>query len=306
MGRGSYTASDWASLRSSRKLTDASRTENVFTAKSARMTYDVCHITCRESRDSEDSPHATPVIIGFDVTASMGYLAKELSVHAVNQAVMSLRRGKAVTDPQFLCAAIGDRKSDKTPLQVTQFESDIRIIRQLTDLYLEGGGGGNYGESYHLLWYFAAYRTAADCFEKRGEKGLLFTIGDDACHPQLTAAEIRRVFGAGNAYTLSNEELIAAAEKHWQLFHIHIETGSDYSAAVLRQWLTLLPGRVAVIHKNNIRDLASLLDVLSQMAAGVTANEALRSLNQDDAEQLAHSVALIDLQSKEQDNIITF
>ena len=102
------------------------------------------------------------------------------------------------------------------------------------------------------------------------------------------------------------EELIAAAEKHWQLFHIHIETGSDYSAAVLRQWLTLLPGRVAVIHKNNIRDLASLLDVLSQMAAGVTANEALRSLNQDDAEQLARSVALIDLQSKEQDNIITF
>ena len=127
MGRGSYTASDWASLRSSRKLTDASRTENVFTAKSARMTYDVSHITCRESRDSEDSPHATPVIIGFDVTASMGYLAKELSVHAVNQAVMSLRRGKAVTDPQFLCAAIGDSKSDKTPLQVTQFESDIRM-----------------------------------------------------------------------------------------------------------------------------------------------------------------------------------
>ena len=74
----------------------------------------------------------------------------------------------------------------------------------------------------------------------------------------------------------------------------------------MRQWLTLLPGRVAVIHKNNIRDLASLLDVLSQMAAGVTANEALRSLNQDDAEQLARSVALIDLQSKEQDNIITF
>ena len=147
MGRGSYTASDWASLRSSRRLTDASRTENVFTAKSARMTYDVSHITCRESRDSEDSPHATPVIIGFDVTASMGYLAKELSVHAVNQAVMSLRKGKAVTDPQFLCAAIGDSKSDKTPLQVTQFESDIRIIRQLTDLYLEGGGGGNYGES---------------------------------------------------------------------------------------------------------------------------------------------------------------
>lgn len=306
MGRGSYTASDWASLRSSRRLTDSNRTENVFTAKSAHMIYDVTHITRRESRDNEDSPRSTPVIIGFDVTASMGYLAKELSVHAVNEAVMSLRNGSAITNPQFLCAAIGDSKSDTTPLQVTQFESDIRIIRQLTDLYLEGGGGGNYGESYHLLWYFAAYRTAADCFEKRGEKGLLFTIGDDACHPQLTAAEIRRVFGVSNALTLSGEELIAAAEKHWQLFHIHIETGSDYSAAVLQQWLTLLPGRVAVIHKNDIRDLAGLLNVLAQMANGTTANAALRGLNQDDAERLARSVALIDLRNKKQDNVIEF
>lgn len=306
MGRGSYTASDWASLRSSRRLTEANRTENVFTAKSAHMVYDVTHITRRESRDNEDSPRSTPVIIGFDVTASMGYLAKELSVHAVNEAVMSLRNGNAITNPQFLCAAIGDSKSDTTPLQVTQFESDIRIIRQLTDLYLEGGGGGNYGESYHLLWYFAAYRTAADCFEKRGEKGLLFTIGDDACHPQLTAAEIRRVFGVSNALTLSGEELIAAAEKHWQLFHIHIETGSDYSAAVLQQWLTLLPGRVAVIHKNDIRDLAGLLNVLAQMANGTNTNAALRGLNQDDAERLARSVALIDLRNKKQDNVIEF
>ena len=122
----------------------------------------------------------------------------------------------------------------------------------------------------------------------------------------LTAAEIRRVFGVSNALTLSGEELIAAAEKHWQLFHIHIETGSDYSAAVLRQWLTLLPGRVAVIHKNDIRDLAGLLNVLAQMANGTTANAALRGLNQDDAERLARSVALIDLRNKKQDNVIEF
>jgi len=306
MGRGSYTASDWASLRRSNNLTDENRVETIFSAKRAGTAYDVRHVVLRESRDNADSPHSTPVIIGFDVTASMGYLAKELSVHTINEAVQRLFAGNAIPNPQFLCAAIGDSRSDKAPLQVTQFESDIRVIRQLTDLYLEGGGGGNYGESYHLLWYFAAFRTAADCFDKRGEKGLLFTIGDDSCHPQLTAAEIRRVFGANNAYTLSNEELIAAAEKHWQLFHIHIETDGSYSAGVLQQWLTLLPGRVAVIHKKNIRSLASLLDILSQMSAGFTANEALRSLNQDDAEQLARSVALIDLQSKQQNNVIAF
>lgn len=161
MGRGSYTASDWASLRRSNDLTDENRVETIFSAKCAGTAYDVRHVVLRESRDNADSPHSTPVIIGFDVTASMGYLAKELSVHTINEAVQRLFAGNAIPNPQFLCAAIGDSRSDKAPLQVTQFESDIRVIRQLTDLYLEGGGGGNYGESYHLLWYFAAFRTAA-------------------------------------------------------------------------------------------------------------------------------------------------
>jgi hypothetical protein len=82
----------------------------------------------RESRDSEDSPESTPVIIGFDVTASMGYLAKELALHSMNEIIKHLYKAKPITNPHILCAAIGDSLADKYPLQVTQFEADIRII----------------------------------------------------------------------------------------------------------------------------------------------------------------------------------
>lgn len=59
------------------------------------------------------------------------------------------------------------------------FEADIRIARQLEKLWLEKGGGGNCCESYTLPWYFAALHTAIDWFEKRGQKGYLFTVGDE-------------------------------------------------------------------------------------------------------------------------------
>ena len=195
MGRGSYRATDWAALRSSRKLSGDSTEVQIFDSKAANASNRSNYIKLRESRDNPDSPRSTPVIIGFDVTASMGYLAKEIATNSLNNMISQILANKAVTDPQVLCAAIGDVKSDKYPLQVTQFESDIRMVRQLMTLCLEGGGGGNDGESYNLLWYFASRHTSTDCHEKRHKKGLLFTIGDDKCHADLSRSEIFNAFG---------------------------------------------------------------------------------------------------------------
>ncbi len=305
MGQGSYRASDWAALRSSKNLTEETRVENVFTARSGSYAYDSKRVAFREARDSDDSPRSTPIIIGFDVTASMGYLAKELAVHALNRTVTALYEEKPIFDPQILCAAIGDSKCDRWPLQVTQFESDIRIIRQLTDLCLEGGGGGNGGESYHLLWYFAANKTRTDCFEKRHKKGFLFTIGDDCCHPQLSPAEIARVFGDRTDMAVSNEEMIRQAERQYELFHILIETDGSYFAEAWRYWHDLMPDRVAVLHQKDIAILSDLLVALIATTAGKTINEALRALDQDAAERIARSMSTIRVENQKK-NVITF
>ncbi|MCR5552820.1 MAG: hypothetical protein K6F19_06825 [Oscillospiraceae bacterium] len=303
MGYGSYTAGDWAKLRSSKGLTAGSRVEQVYTAVSASPVYDSRNVPFRESRDSADSPRATPVIIGFDVTASMGYLAKELAVHGMDRTVTALCERRPISDPQIICAAIGDSKCDRWPLQVTQFEADIRIIRQLTDLCLEVGGGGNGGESYNLLWYFAANHTRTDCEEKRRERGFLFTIGDDLCHPQLSPAEIERVFRERVPYALSSEELIRMAEKRYHVFHVLIETGDSYFTEAWRSWQALLPGRTAVLHRKDLACLPELITAVITAASGKPVSEALKALDQDAAERVARSMSSLRFGKKPADKL---
>ena len=293
MGYGSYTASDWISLKKSRKLNSENTAENVFTVHSVSEKYDPRCFSVRESRDSEDSPQACPVIIGFDVTASMGYLAKELAVNALNKTVMSVYDNKPVSYPHIMCAAIGDSKCDKSPVQVTQFEADIRIIKQLTELYLEGGGGGNDGESYHLLWYFASRHTSFDEYEKRHKKGIIITIGDDKCHRILTRNEVRSFFSDEIEYDLSSEELLREAEEKYRVFHICIENGSDRDYDVFAQWHSLMPGRVTVINRKNISLLSYLITGIISMASGKTHNETLGCMDQTVSKNLSRSIALI-------------
>ena len=293
MGRGSYTASDWIKLRSS--FGSANNNEHIFEEKVSSVAPASLKGIERESRDNEDSPRSTPVIIGFDVTASMGYLAEELALNSLNKAIVYLYKNKPISCPQVMCCAIGDSKSDKYPLQVTQFESDIRIIKQLTGLCLEGGGGGNGGESYALAWYFAARRTHTDCYEKRGEKGHLITIGDDNCHRVLTRNEISRVFGDSAEYDLSAEELIAGAEKMYNIFHICIDKGAPEDERIFTGWRELLPGRTAVINKKDISYLAELIYALISVAEGRTPNEVLSAVDQQAAEIISGSLAYINI-----------
>lgn len=300
MGRGSYTAADWVRLRSE---FGTKKAPQLFAEQSARPAAESLHGVFREARDNEDSPFSTPVIIGFDVTSSMGWLAEELALRALNRAIMYLYEHKPISCPQVMCCAIGDSRSDRNPLQVTQFESDIRIIRQLTGLYLEGGGGGNGGESYHLAWYFAAHRTRTDCWEKRCKKGHLITIGDDRCHSVLTKNEILRVFGDRPEYDLSDRELLAAAEKKYHVYHICIDTGMPECRKVFADWNALMPGRAAVIGRQYISDLAELIYALISVGEGQSQNDALRAVDQSAAEHIAAALAPI---RSDDPNIISF
>ena len=160
MGYGSYRASDWTKLKVSKGLREESTAQEIFRAKGMQDRYNPRYIQMRESCDSADSPCSTPIVIGFDVTGSMGYLAEEIAKNAMHKVVTMIYDKKPVTNPHIMCAAIGD-VCDKAPLQVTQFEADIRIQEQLMELWLEGEGG-DAPESFNLLWYFAAFHTCSD------------------------------------------------------------------------------------------------------------------------------------------------
>ncbi|ONG58147.1 hypothetical protein BKE38_03395 [Pseudoroseomonas deserti] len=223
MGHARWSPTDWASY--ARSSAGKSRAE-LFDARRIDPALDPKGVALREARDSAHNPNSTGIVIGLDVTGSMGMIADALARHGLGTLVEEVLARKPVPDPQVMVMGIGDAFCDQAPLQVTQFEADIRIAQQLQALWLEHGGGGNDSESYQLPWYFAARHTAMDCFEKRGRKGYLFTVGDEMPPPVLLPEQIARITGDGEERPLSPEALLAEVEKKFHVFHLIVEEGS--------------------------------------------------------------------------------
>lgn len=208
--------------------------------------FQVKNIVLRESRDSELNPNSTPIILGLDVTGSMGVYAAKIAQEHLPNLMSNVINESVIPDPHLLIMGIGDpRANDRYPAQASQFESDLRIIEQTRELFIEGRGGGNSHEGYDLAWYFAKYCTSTDA-NNRGSKGVIFTFGDEPIAPRpLTHEEWVKVFG-GREYPEYNsmQELYSTVSEDWEIFHVIIEEGSFFQASpheVRKSWAKVLP-----------------------------------------------------------------
>ncbi len=272
MGRGSYTAADWNKLRNSRNIAGAKSETEIFKSTSCDQRFDPRFIQTREARDSEDHPESLPIILGLDVTGSMGYLAKMVAQESLNETMMKLYSTNAVKDPALMFAAYGDI-DDASPLQVTQFESDIRIAEQLLDLWLENAGSGRVVPN--LLWYFAAKHTSLDSYEKRKKKGYIFTIGDVAdCRKEGEPGNLpvlyERVFG--EKVNMKVGDIVKAAEEKFELFHLFLDDGFGKAKNIV----SLLPGHTMVIRTDEIDCIPEIVISTIQMTEGMTLEETLK------------------------------
>ena len=248
MGNSRWDASDWT--RYTRTTTAGRSREQVFSRQRMRKNFDPARISVRESCDSDANPASTAIIVAFDETGSMGDIPNAFVREGLGTLVSEILARKPVTDPHIMIMGFGDAWTDRAPLQVTQFEPDIRIARQLKDIYLEGNGGGNGFESYNLPWYFAAQKTRIDCFEKRAKKGYLFTVGDEPPPPALLASHVRRVFADRIERDLDSREVLAMASQMYDVFHVVVEQGwfyQNHADQVRRQWRELLGERVLLL-----------------------------------------------------------
>lgn len=243
MGYARWNPSDWTDYvaRGHGKHTD-----ELFARRGMHPALDPFGVGVRESRDSELNPCSTGIVVALDVTGSMGMLADAMAREGLGTLVEEILHRRPVSDPHTMIMGVGDAACDQAPLQATQFEADIRIAEQLSALWLEKGGGGNDHESYHLPWYFAAMHTGMDCWEKRGRKGYLFTVGDEDPPGRLLASQVRRVTGDRLHRDLGAAEVLRMAQRSFHVFHLVVEEGS-YAARdpdrVASNWTRLLGER---------------------------------------------------------------
>lgn len=190
-------------------------------------TLDPLGVDLRESRDSDEHPTSLSIAVLFDVTGSMGQVPVVLQTKLPQLLGLLLRKGY-VAHPQIMFGAIGDATCDRVPLQIGQFESDNRMDSDLGNIFLEGGGGGQMTESYELALYFMARHTAIDCFDRRGQRGYLFIIGDEMAYPEVKAAEVRAVLGDDLTGNIPLAQIVAEARRRWDVYYV-LPEGSSYA-----------------------------------------------------------------------------
>ena len=286
MGRGSYTASDWDKLRTTRGITSAATADNLFRNNRMLDKYNPRFINMRESRDNDEHPHSTPIAIGVDVTGSMGYLSEQIVKNSLNELMKKLYASNVIPDPQLMFGAIGDAKSDMAPLQVTQFESDIRIAEQLMELWIEGAGGDS-PEDYQLLWYFLAKHTDIDCFNKRGKKGFCFTIGDAAFHDSVTGGNIKAIFN-DDAKLYRTSELAKMASEKYELFHIDLNAGKMSASKYI-------PGRVISVSPSEVKYLPEIIIAAIQLISGKNNDDILNGLDFSAKQVVSRAVSTLNV-----------
>lgn len=267
MGGGSYSSDRRAvaAAASGFKTKSAREIFRQRTINSAMNPYDV---KLRESRDSEEHPNSVAIVLALDVTGSMGGIPHHLVKEGLPHIMENIIAG-GIKDPQLLFMGIGDHEHDDSPLQVGQFESsDPLLDKWLTDIYLEGGGGANKGESYFLAWHFAGMHTSIDCFEKRSQKGFLFTIGDEPVLDSIPKREIESIMGPGQHEDFSAMVLLDKAREMYDVYHIHIKEGSNgRKQSVMDGWSQIMGDNLIII--DDYRDVPKTIsDIVSVPSDG--------------------------------------
>lgn len=221
----------------------------------------------------------TPIAIITDVTGS-GMTTPQIVRDDIPQ-LMGLLKIRQDIFPDILFMALGDIVCDSYPAQMGQFESGAdEISYALSQLILEGGGGGNQYESYTEALYALGYKTNIDSV-KRGVKGTAVIIGDELPRPIAKMNDL-------NKYWLSNEErvnrdytlteIMEKVRENWNIYFVICATASYWDdKTVEKKW------REVVGNENFIRlikpeDISELVASLVLVNNGVEVNTIVNQL----------------------------
>ena len=275
MGSGTVSHSSMRSYATSLgrtyDTTTGRTTGQTFEARSIDPSLDPRRFKVRECCNSDEHPNTIPVILALDVTGSMGEACSETAA-ALGTIILDLY--KHHKDIEICVMGIGDLAYDSAPIQMSQFESDIRIAESLDKVYMEHGGGGNSYESYTAAWYMGLKRTRLDCYDKQQRKGIIITMGDEPLNPYLPAYKLNDAIDATEQADIETRQLYQEASRKFDIFHIAVDSPSDsyrnYANDIATSFGKVLGLRYKV---SGINGLAGAIEsCINESVAGVQAS----------------------------------
>lgn len=284
MGSGSFKLSSFTSYSCSKGADYDALTGRVvgqeFTAKGMDDTLNPLKFSVRECVNNEEHPNTIPVILALDVTGSMGSACKE-TAEALGVIITNLY--KKFKDIEFCIMGIGDLAYDRAPIQMSQFESDIRIAESLDKVYMEHGGGSNDYESYTAAWYMGLKRTKLDCFDKQGRKGIIITMGDEQLNPYLPAGNLSKAIGGSEQGDIETPKLYEEASKKFDIFHIAVDDPHTcyrwHASDIADTFGTLLGSRFKIATINNLA--GAIEECISESVQGMAEVPVQNTVNEN-------------------------
>ena len=145
--------------------------------------------------------------------------------------------GQIMTDPSISFCAIGDVFFDDAPLQITDFAQGTQIDQLISKIYLEGGGGKGYNESYEL----AAYFYLKCCEIKYAEIPYFFITSDETFYKVITSKTIKQVIGR-NEIQMESKNVFLELTQKFNVFVLHkpYDINSKENNNITMQWKKLL------------------------------------------------------------------
>lgn len=257
MGAGSFTTASYCtyskSLGRDYDYSTGRVSGQTFVSRRLDESLDPQKFTIRECANSDEHPNTIPVILALDVTGSMGEACSET---AAALGVIMTNLYKKFKDIEFCVMGIGDLAYDEAPIQMSQFESDVRIAEALDKIYMEHGGGGNTFESYTAAWYMGLKHTKLDCFDKQGRKGIIITMGDEPLNPYLPFKRLNESANVTEQANVETPELYRQASEKFDIFHIAVDSPRDcyrsYEHDIEKSFGQILGERLKVSTINNL------------------------------------------------------
>lgn len=277
MGSGSFSSNSFAKYSNS-----LGRSYDTTTGRVTGQTYTAHNIdenmkpykVIRECCNTDEHPNTIPVILALDVTGSMGSACRE-TAESLGAIMADLY--KRFKDVQIMVMGIGDLVYDRAPIQISQFESDVRIAEWLDKIWLEFGGGGNSYESYSAAWYMGLYHTKLDAFDKQGRKGIIITMGDEPLNPYLPERGIKSFVGDSLQGNIDTKELYNDACKKFDIFHIAVDSNSSsywrYKDGIKETFGELLGDRLKIATINALG--GTIYECIEESVNGTTPKETL-------------------------------
>jgi hypothetical protein len=219
-----------------------------------------------------------PIVVIGDSTGSMGDSARV--VHDKRPLLWGqIEHHGYLADPAMSIAVVGDHTDNQWPFQVSDFENDpAKIDEWMKRCFLEGGGGGTMHESYLEIAFY--YSRAVEWKARKGRKGYLFMIGDEAPYAKVTPAVAKKHFGIALDESISAEEVMKELRKRFHVFFLQVpyNGGKDPGATqeVTEAWKPLLSQSVISLTEPN-----SVVDVMLGLIATIEGVRTLDSYDRD-------------------------